>query len=216
MEKWESRRRERKREFVQPSVRLESSIEKQYPLSGTSCSSDHPTRLDLPTLVSSSRKRILSAQTWRTKRSCGPGFPRSTPSAGGTPRELSAKRQYALRRRLSIHPDLTPFPWLSQQDPTLSTICNLTARGFSLFLLSFSANLTIFSFTFSKNSLVIPFLSSIRHARSPIETCCYRQIFGNGSAELLKQYHVLWKTFLTIIAKRHKNCTKFLVHIILQ
>lgn len=71
-------------------------------------------------------------QTSRTKRSCGPGFPRSTPSAG-TPRELSAKRQYALRRRLSIHPDLTLSPWpfvLERSNPlrVLSAICNLAAR----------------------------------------------------------------------------------------
>lgn len=48
-------------------------------------------------------------QTSCTKRSCGPGFPRSMPNAGKL-RELSAKRQCALRRRLFIHPDLTPSP----------------------------------------------------------------------------------------------------------
>lgn len=96
-----------KREFVEPSwrrLRSRSSIRYLEHLAPLTIRPDPIFPLSFP-----HPGNAFYPQTWRTKRSCGPGFPRSTPSAG-TPRELSAKRQYALRRHLSIHPDLTPSP----------------------------------------------------------------------------------------------------------
>lgn len=78
----------------------------------------HLTNPDFSILASSARGRASSPAPVREPLLClpqGPGFSRSTPSAG-TPRELSAKRQYALPRRLFIHPwspGLTPSPWPS-------------------------------------------------------------------------------------------------------
>lgn len=137
------RRREREREGVR-STSAKSSIEKQYPLSGTSCSPDHPTRLDLPTLVSSSRKRdAFYPQTWRTKRSCGPGFPRrSTPSAGARAAGIIGKTSICITSP-SLYPpgsDTIPLAILARSNPLrASSRQSAISLSLSLFLLSFSA-----------------------------------------------------------------------------
>lgn len=89
--------------------------EAKCPLSGTSCRSDRSSisPSSFPRFPASRSSRRLRAQNAFVQT--GGGFSRSAPSAG-TPRELSAKRQYALHRRLSIHPrspGVTPSPGLS-------------------------------------------------------------------------------------------------------
>lgn len=70
--------------------------------------------LDLSTLVSSSRRDASSSPACANRSP--PWFSRSTPSAG-TPRELSAKRQYVLPRRLFIQlPGPTPSLWPSRRE----------------------------------------------------------------------------------------------------
>lgn len=209
MKKWESRsRKEREKEFVQPSVK--SSIEKQYPLSETSCSSDQ-TRF--------THSRFLIPKTHSIRRLCAQNalVARGFLVRRLAPRELSAKRQYALRRRLPIHPGIRHHPpgYPREIQPSArplwsATVCNFTVRFIflSLFSLSFSANLTIFSFILGKKFARYSFSFDLTRSiadRNVLLSTDFRERFS----KLLKRYQlfaytVLWKTFLTVTL-RHKT-----------
>lgn len=167
--------------------------------------------LHFSTLIPGSR--VPSADLSRASR----GFSRSTPSAA-TPRELSAKRQYALR--LSVHPQnpgptetarpgLFPHPILSF---LLSTTCNLAARFHPSRLFR---NPSFLSFTFGKE-FARYFLSFIDSTRSIADrnVLYYRQTFGDGSANFLAPLRICnisWKIFLIVLfsSRRRNNCVFF-------
>lgn len=112
------------------------------------------------------------------------GFFRSTPSAA-TPRELSAKRQYALR--LSVYPrnpGPTPLGLGSSlsSDPLLSTTCNLAAR-FLPFSLPITVAISFPSFTFVKRvRSLFPFFHRFDTLDRRQKRVTTRQTFGDGSA----------------------------------
>lgn len=189
-----------KRSSAQP----DGIFDRQAKHHGTSCRrSVHLANPNFSTLVSSPLRRILPRA--RSNRSWA--FSRSTLSAG-TPRELSAKRQYALPRRL-LHPlvkaDTIPLALpgrtnpsprafsarrsaISSNAPSLSHSLAHPSLSFSLPPHSTSLSLPFDSFdcTFLCSQLArYSLLLSIRHTRA--ETRYYHAcIFERGPGEIFK------------------------------